>query len=92
MDKDEFIKEVTELSQKVGASFKEIQIRTMKNKWGSCSHSGRITFNSKLIDETEEKRKYVIVHELLHLKYGEHNKLFNSLLKAYLSEDSPTLQ
>lgn len=92
MDKNGFIKEVTELSQKVGVSFKEIQIRTMKNKWGSCSHSGRITFNSKLLDETEEKRKYVVVHELLHLKYSEHNKLFKSLLRAYLSEDLSTLK
>ncbi|MCL4373207.1 M48 family metallopeptidase [Candidatus Parvarchaeota archaeon] len=87
MDKDEFIKEVTELSQKVGASFKEIQIRTMKNKWGSCSHSGRVTFNSRILSESDERRKYIILHELLHLKYSKHDKLFASLLKAHMAEE-----
>jgi predicted metal-dependent hydrolase len=92
MDKEEFIKEVTELSSKIGTNFKEIQIRDMKNKWGSCSYSGRLTFNSRLLNESNQKRKYVVIHELLHLKYGRHNKLFTSLLKAYLAENTPTIE
>ena len=60
-----------------------VHIRKMKNKWASCSSRGRLTFNSDILDEKDRFIKEAIVHELLHLKYPNHGRMFKTLLKMY---------
>ena len=48
----------------------------MKKKLSSCSGKGRLTFSYALLNEDYETRSKVIVHELLHLRYPTHNKMF----------------
>lgn len=86
--KFDFKKEVTNWSEKLELEPKEIHIRKMNKKWASCSSKGRLTFSFSLLDESYEKRAKAIVHELLHLRYPEHNKMFNRLLSAYLSQEN----
>ena len=64
----------------------EIQIRKMKRKWGSCSSKGRLTFNLSLLDKNNDFIREVIIHELLHLRYEKHDKLFNNILKIYMEK------
>ena len=66
-----------------GVEVKEIHIRKMKTKWASCSSRGRLTFDRALLRQPKEERSRIIVHELLHLKYPNHGKMFKILLKAY---------
>jgi hypothetical protein len=40
-----------------------------------------------LLNEPEEVRFKAILHELLHLKYPNHGKMFNSLLNTYLRKN-----
>ncbi|MEJ5339592.1 MAG: M48 family metallopeptidase, partial [Aquificaceae bacterium] len=61
-----------------------VHFRKMKRKLASCSSRGRLTFDVSLLEEDREKVSYVIVHELLHLRYPDHGKLFKHMLKAYL--------
>ena len=61
-------------------------IRNMKNKWGSCSTNGRLTFNSELLYQSAEFRRRVIVEELLHLRVQNHSVLFKAMLRAYLAQ------
>ena len=79
-------KEVTGWAEQIGVSPKEIHVRGMKKKWASCSSKGRLTFSFALLNEPLEVRAYAIVHELLHLKYPNHGKMFNSLLNAHLGK------
>jgi len=82
--KQDFKREVLNWAQEIGVTPKEIHIREMKNKWASCSSRGRLTFSYALLNQTEEARAKAIVHELLHLRYSSHNKMFKSMLRAYL--------
>jgi len=57
----------------------------MKRKWASCSTRGRVTLSTSLLGEPKKKRDKVIVHELLHLRYPNHGKMFHMMLKSYLA-------
>ena len=81
-----FKAEVAAWAERIGAEYKEIHLRHMKNKWGSCSTSGRLTFNSELLFKPASFRAEIIVHELLHLKMPHHGKVFQALAKSYLAK------
>lgn len=80
--------EVHAWAERIGVEPREIHIRPMKHKWGSCSSSGRLTFNVELLRQPSDIRRRVIVEELLHLKVPNHGALFRALLRAYLEGES----
>ena len=84
---EQFKDEVNGWAKELGAEPKEIHVREMKHKWGSCSSEGRLTFDVDLLREGEPDRKRVIVEELLHLKYPNHGRMFRALLNAYLERN-----
>jgi len=62
------------------------KIDIMKTKWASLSGSGRLTFNSELLEKRRNLIDYVVLHELLHMKVPNHGKLFKSLMLAFLPD------
>ena len=87
--RDLFRAEVASWARRIGVEPREVHIRPMARKWGSCSTSGRVTFNAELLVRPAVLQRRVIVEELLHLKVPNHGKLFRSLLKAYLGDEFP---
>ena len=81
---EEFKQDVRTWASEIGVKPKEIHLRQMKRKWASCSSKGRLTFATSLLCEPVQIRSKTIVHELLHLKYPNHGKMFNTMLKVYL--------
>jgi len=59
-------------------------VKAMKTRWGSLSEKGTMTLNSALIKASKECIDYVVVHELCHLKFKNHNKEFYKLLSVLL--------
>lgn len=86
LTKEQFKKEVETWVKTIGSAPTVVHVRPMTRKWGSCSTSGRVTFDTELMSQPAEFRKEVIVHELLHLKVPNHGKVFRSLLRAYLGK------
>lgn len=80
---EEFKSEVWKMADEIGVQPTEIHLRSMKNKWASCSSKGRLTFDKSLLKEDDKMRLEVIIHELLHLKYPTHGKMFKTLLKTH---------
>lgn len=62
----------------------KIRIRNIKYAWGSCSSNKNITINLKLVDKSDEEIKYVVLHELCHLKYMNHSDKFWNLVEKYM--------
>ena len=77
---------VNELIDMTGLVPSKIRIRDIKYAWGSCSNNKNITINKKLISYSESAIRYVILHELCHLKYMNHSKDFWDLVKKYMPE------
>jgi predicted metal-dependent hydrolase len=61
-----------------------IRIQQMRRKWGSCSSNGIVTLALDLVDQDEGFQDYVIVHELLHLRYRSHGRMFKALMSVHV--------
>jgi len=57
-----------------------LAIREMQKRWGSFLKKDRILLNPKLIYTPKDCIDYVVVHELCHLKYKNHDARFWKLL------------
>ena len=66
--------------------FPEIKLKKMSKRWGSCSKSGDILLNTKLIKAPLYSIDYVIMHELCHLKVHSHNNQYFKLLSKYMPD------
>jgi hypothetical protein len=80
---DRFKREVFRAAETIGVSVKEVHIRKMKRKWASCSAKGRLTFDPDLLVESRENRCKTVLHELLHLRYPNHGRMFRLMLNVY---------
>lgn len=79
-------KNASELINTIGLIPRKIRIRDIKYAWGSCSNNKNITINKNLISYSELAIRYVILHELCHLKYMNHSKDFWNLVQKYMPE------
>ncbi len=86
IDKVDFKKRVQYWADKLDARVTSISVRPMKTKWASYSTTGRLTFDSTLLELQVELQDYVIVHELLHAQVPNHGKLWKSLMRAHLGD------
>lgn len=61
-----------------------VRVYPMQRKWGSCSSAGIITLAMDLADREPEFRDFVIAHELLHLRYPHHSRLFKAIMTLHI--------
>lgn len=75
---------VQEEAARMGLPAPAVRWRRMTSRWGSCLwQEGRITLNVALLMLPERLQRYVIVHELAHLRHPDHQRGFHTLLEAY---------
>ena len=78
--------QLLELATRHGLAVTRISIRNQRWRWGSCSRSGHICLNWRLVTMPDVVRDYVLVHELMHLKRMDHSPKFWKLVaEAYPS-------
>ena len=71
------------ISKSLDLNIKAIKISNSFNYWGSCNTVGIIHLNWRLIFAPTKILKYIIVHELCHLKEFNHTKNFWLLVKKF---------
>lgn len=71
---------------KLKVSPRVVRVQMMSRKWGSCSSAGTVTLARDLLDQEIRFQDFVIVHELLHLRYPTHShgRVFKALMTAYV--------
>lgn len=60
-----------------------VSYRAQRTRWGSCSSEGKVSLNWKLEAMPPEVIRYVVIHELAHLKYQDHSQNFWHLVRQY---------
>jgi predicted metal-dependent hydrolase len=60
----------------VGRSYTKLTIRDQKTRWGSCSSTGAMSFNWRLMLAPEAVLEYVVRHEAAHLAVMDHSPRF----------------
>ena len=80
------IEELLPEFEKKDLKVKELVIRKMKSRWGSCTSEGTITLNLHLIKAPKRCIEYVILHELCHLIHHKHDAEFYQLLNSMMPQ------
>ena len=73
-------------SKITGFEYNQVKVRDATTRYGSCMPAKKnLYFSSRLIMLPEKVIDAIIVHELCHMKYKNHNKDFYNLVEKYIS-------
>jgi hypothetical protein len=68
--------QLLDLASAHGLRVSRVSVRNQRWRWGSCSPSGHICLNWRLVQMPDWVREYVMIHELMHLKRMDHSRTF----------------
>jgi predicted metal-dependent hydrolase len=66
-----------------GLRYSGLTIRGQRTRWASCSRTGAMSFNWRLLLAPAAVLDYVVWHEVCHLEVLDHSPRFWSLVAAY---------
>lgn len=70
-----------------GLSCSDWKIKKVKSYWGKCKPKTKeLVFNLRLVHFPLEQAEYVVLHELAHLKYPDHQSRFKAFLSEYMPD------
>ena len=72
------------LSKIVGVSPSSVSVKNYKSRWGSCSTTGELTYNWRIILAPHRIVDYVVVHELCHLLEHNHSPRYWKHVEHYV--------
>ena len=65
----------------LGVRYARITLRDQRSRWGSCSTTGTLSFNWRLVLAPHDVLDYVVVHEVCHLLEHNHGERFWQLVR-----------
>jgi predicted metal-dependent hydrolase len=71
-----FAERLDDYAQRLGVSFRSFALSSAGTRWGSCTLSGNIRLNWRLIHYPLPLIDYVVAHELAHLREMNHSPRF----------------
>ncbi|HEY1041366.1 MAG TPA: M48 family metallopeptidase [Candidatus Paceibacterota bacterium] len=74
---------VKALAHLMDIKYEKLTVRYQVSRWGSCSSTGTISLNYKLIKLPIHLQDYVIIHELAHRKEMNHSSRFWKLVEQF---------
>lgn len=74
------------LATKYGFAYKEVTIKRLRSKWGSCDTNKNIVLNCHLMQLPWHLIEYVMLHELVHTRVMAHGAVFWAELAKYVPD------
>jgi predicted metal-dependent hydrolase len=82
MARTEFAARLDAACARAGTSYNGLTIRGQRTRWASCSSTGAMSFNWRLLLAPEPVIDYVVEHEVCHLEVLDHSPRFWALLAS----------
>ena len=79
-------KTVTYYKNLMDVSVNNIKISEYKSKWGSCNITKKLTFDWRIIMAPEQVIRYLVVHELSHIRHPNHSRSFWSNVDSFMPD------
>jgi predicted metal-dependent hydrolase len=89
---DVLSRETAEIAAIAGMTVSNVSVGDASTRWGSCTSSARIRYSWRLILAPPAARRYVVAHEVAHLKELNHGPAFKSLERALFGGDVAAAQ
>jgi predicted metal-dependent hydrolase len=77
-------KRLSDIALSEGYEYKDVSIKQMKGRWGSCNQDKSIVLNIFLMELPVELIDYVILHELAHTRALNHGPAFWNEFESHL--------
>lgn len=74
-----------EYAATIGRSISRVSVRDQRSRWGSCTADGVLSFSWRVVMAPESVMRYVIAHEVSHLRELNHSKKFWQLVDELVS-------
>ena len=74
---------LSQVSRETGIPYVRTALRKQKTRWGSCSSLGTISLNVKLLFVDPDLVRYILIHELCHVRHLNHSKRFWKLVSGF---------
>jgi predicted metal-dependent hydrolase len=72
-------REAADFAAQAEVTIRSISVGDAGTRWGSCSSQGRIRLSWRLILAPPRVRRYVVAHEVAHLRHLDHGTAFKAL-------------
>ena len=79
--------DLAEYCQRANVPTPNIALSGAQRRWGSCSTSGTVRINWRLVMAPDEVRRSVVAHEVAHLVHFDHSPAFHALLRDLFEGD-----
>jgi len=81
--------DLTHYCAAAGVETPNLGLSRAQRRWGSCSTSGTVRMNWRLIMAPDDVRRSVVAHETAHLVHFDHSREFHALLDKLFEGDLP---
>jgi hypothetical protein len=87
-----FERRADHFAAEMDVEYDEIEIRNQRTRWGSCSTTGTIGLNWRLMMASSDVIDYIIVHELAHIQESNHSDAFWGIVDEQLPNYQQNIQ
>ena len=81
-------RETADIASQAGLRANSVSVGDARTRWGSCSSTGKIRYSWRLILAHPSARRFVVAHEVAHLKHLDHSAGFKAFERALFGGDT----
>ncbi len=73
-------------ADEMGVRYERLRIGGQRSRWGGYTSRGTVSLNWKILMAPADVYRYVVVHELAHVRHRNHSREFWALVERYCPE------